>query len=280
MAIIALLVALLLPAVMRVRERASQTSCLNNLHQLVIATHNYHDIHGSFPSGLISFPGQDIQVSFPEPGLFLIQDANFVQSQLQLTDWTMSRHWGWHAFLLPEMGSLTVKPDFRSPKDVQNNLDAISVEIESYVCPSSSLPSARPQGFAYTSYRGNMGTDGVNGVLYANSRTGFRDIKDGDTHTIMIGETLFGFWGDGMSCCSRIYPDDDNDGNPDRPHFDGYWTDPSTNYQFFGFGSFHGETANFCMVDGSARPIAKNIDKTIMWALATRAGGERIKDDF
>ncbi|HSG69985.1 MAG TPA: DUF1559 domain-containing protein [Planctomycetaceae bacterium] len=282
MAIIALLVALLLPAVMRVRERANQTSCLNNLHQLVIATHNYHDIHQCFPSGLISFPGQDINVSFPEPGMFLIQDANFVQSQLQLTDWVMSRHWSWQSFLLSEMGATTVKPDFRSAKTTQNNLDAMSVEIESYLCPSASLPSARPDGFGYTSYRGNMGTDGVDGVLYLNSKTGFRDIKDGDTETIMIGETLFGFWADGMSCCARIYPDTDNDGRPDRPIFDGYWpdTDPSTGYQFFGFGSFHGETANFCMVDGSARPIAKNIDHTIMWALATRSGGERIKDDF
>jgi prepilin-type N-terminal cleavage/methylation domain-containing protein len=282
MAIIALLVSILLPAVQRVRERANQTSCLNNMHQLVIATHNYHDVHKCFPSGLIQFPGQDLNVSFPEPATFTIRDANFNLSSLQLTDWVMSRHWGWHSFLLSEMDQSTVAPDFRSPKDIQNNLDAISVEIPSYVCPSAALPSARPNRFGYTTYRGNMGTDGVNGVLYANSKIGFRDVTDGATQTIMLGETLFGFWGDGMSCCARIYPDTNNDGYPDRPHFDGYWPDPdpATGYQFFGFGAFHDVTVNFCMVDGSARPISKNIDHTIMWALATRNGNERILDDF
>ena len=280
MAIIALLVSLLLPAVQRVRESANKTSCLNNMKQLGIAVHNYHGTHNSFPSGLIQFPGADIQVDFPEPASFIVQDANFNPSQVTVNDWLISPNWGWHSFLLSEMDQLTVGVDFRSPKTIQNNLDAMTVEIKSYVCPSASLPSARPDGYGYTSYRGNMGTDGINGVLYANSSIGFRDVTDGTTTTILIGESLFGFWGDGMSCCSKIYPDDDNDGRPDRPHFDGYWVDSSTNYQFFGFGSFHDQTANFLMVDGSSRPIAKNIDHTIMWALATRAGDERIKDDF
>lgn len=294
MAIIALLVALLMPAIQQTRERARQTSCINNLHQLVIAMHNYADAHRSFPSGQIVFPGADIDVPFPEPANFVIVDANNQRANVLLNNWVMSRHWGWQAFLLPQMDATTVDPDFRLPKTDQNNLDAASVEIPSYVCASASLPSARPGRFGYSSYRGNMGNTGFDGVLYVNSSVSFRDITDGTTTTLMIGETLFGLWADGVSCCARVFPDDeDTDNDPttpgpgdgiiDRPMFDHYWVSPNYSqdgYQYFGFGSFHKDIVNFAMVDNSARPISKNIDQTIMRALATRNRGERITDDF
>lgn len=271
MAIIAVLIALLLPAIQQARESARQTSCLNNMHNLVLACHNYADSHRGFPSGLILFPGNDIQLTLPEPANLLIAD----NQQLTLTDWVMARHWGWHSFILPQMDATTINPDFRIPKDAQNNLDAAAVVIDSYMCPSASLPSARPYGFAYSNYRGNMGTDGINGVLYPDSNIDFRDVKDGTVNTLMLGESLYGLWADGMSCCARV--------RNDQPPFDAFWQDPNysqNGYQFFGFGSFHKEVANFCMVDGSARKIAKNIDFIVFQALATRASGERIPNDF
>ena len=53
-AIIAILVAILLPAVQRAREAANRSRCLNNIKQMILGMHNYHDSHGVFPPGVIS----------------------------------------------------------------------------------------------------------------------------------------------------------------------------------------------------------------------------------
>jgi prepilin-type N-terminal cleavage/methylation domain-containing protein len=302
MAIIALLVALLLPAVQQVRERARQTSCLNNLHQLVIAMHNYADAHRSFPSGLIKPEdsaldrGVDLPLGpLPEPAVFPdAVDARVnppVRGQLTLTDWTMTRFWGWHALLLPQMGQQVVNPDYVNPKDTPNNLAAMSVEIESYVCPSASLPSRRPgstrNGFGYSTYRGNFGANANlvqspidpnvslqtgDGVFYDNSSISFRDVEtDGSSNTLMLGESLYGLWADGNSCCARV--------RQDYTFFDVYFE--VSPYQYFGFGSQHKDVVNFAFVDNQAKPIPKNIDWKVLRALATRSGGERVSsDDF
>src|SRR5213082_1726533 len=87
LAAVAVLIGLLLPAVQKVREAASRMRCQNNLKQIGLALHNYHDVYKVFPPGFVSTPG----VGFRDP---------------QTGDWGPG--WGWLAILLPyvEQGNL------------------------------------------------------------------------------------------------------------------------------------------------------------------------------
>ncbi len=278
-AIIGVLAALLLPAVQRVRESARRTQCLNNLKNLGLAAHNYLDSHTVFPTGYSPFTGDpsmfppiecDPPPNFPEPALI----KRYNKPLLTVNRWTVAQDWGWHAFILPQMEAQNANVDFEAPKlddAASNNYLAMQVVIPSYVCPSASLPGRRPRGFGYGTYRANRGVNGDDGVMYANSAVSMRDVADGSSNTLLIGDSLMGFWGDGISCCARVPNDTDA-----RPNFDEYWTnDP---YQFFGFGSWHDDLTLFTLCDGSSRTIAKNIDTLILRSIATRSGGERVAE--
>ncbi len=315
-AIIGLLVSMLMPAIQRAREAARRASCLNNMRQLGIASHNYLGTHRSFPSGWIELdpdpsnpnppaPPCDIDISqFFTPPLVIISDKT--ATPITINDWTMGRAWSLHAMLLPEMEQSILAINFAGDKTANNpgmpidsNWEYLQVPISSYVCPSSSYPPARPGNLGYSSYRGNMGfiptqmqngqpppqqgTPVQNGIFYRNSSVSDRDIIDGMSNTLLFGESLFGgFWGDSYSCCAR--------GRDDIPgRFDTYWTGTPANSQncnlsgsvhFFGFGSFHGEILNITLGDGSSRSIAKNIDDSIFFALCTRNGREPIGEEF
>jgi len=121
-----------------------------------------------------------------------------------------------------------------------------------------------------------MGTTPTNGVIFMNSTVSDRTIKDGMSHTIIFGESVYGFWGDALSCCARVPLSSDG-----RPTFD-YVSEPQNaggnTFLIFGFGSWHDQVAHFAMADGSAKDISKSIDDLVMQALATRDGNERVSD--
>lgn len=265
MAIISVLIAILLPAVQRVREAARRTECKNNLHQLQIAAQNYYELTGTFPSGFVRSTTRELfQIpQFPEPVR--------IGTNRIVNKWTITPQWGWHALVLNEIEESTVGINFDLAKSNVKNLDAIKTQIKLYVCPSASLPSNRPSGFAYTTYRGNMGPSGTDGMLYENSAVRHRDIADGSSHTILMGDTPFGFWGDGSSCCARIK-------EVNGKYFDTFW-EGDDGVQFFGFGSWHGSVAHFGFADGHAASVSKSIDARVLHAIATRAGGERERLD-
>jgi prepilin-type N-terminal cleavage/methylation domain-containing protein len=113
-AIIGTLIALLLPAVQKVREAANRASCQNNLHQIGLALHSYHDGQGSFPSGYINKPINPSNPDQTAPG------------------------WGWAALLLPyiEQGNLSQQITFSLPVEHPSNLAARTTIVKLYVCPS------------------------------------------------------------------------------------------------------------------------------------------------
>lgn len=316
-AIIGILAALLLPAIQRAREAARRTQCLSNLKQLGLACQNYHDTHKVFPSG-------DIDLYFPATPFY---DANGVSQALTfapfsfglqnrydtngnlivttppqpltLSSWVIAAPWTWQSFILPEIEQSTIGVNFTILKNDPTQLQAMQIPVPLFVCPSATLPSSRPGGFGYATYRGVMGAEPypdpavppnpsdpnwmTNGVIFPNSAIKISDITDGTSNTLLLGDSRFGFWGDGSSCCARFRNDRSTPND-----FDAFWfvatgpnnAPPSPSLQYFSFGSLHDDMVIFALCDGSSRPIYKNIDKTLLRKLATRAEGLPIDTDY
>lgn len=273
-AIIGLLVALLLPAVQAAREAARRSSCVNNLRQVGLALHNFHDVRQRLPSGWIT-DGSDPE---GEPG------------------------WGWGAMILPyaEQGNLFDQHiDEKVPIDDPQHSFAWGAVLPLYVCPSDpgsetfELLSGRAH-FAKSNYVGNFGTDALgahdhddhdhghghshehfepsdsDGVFFHNSKLRMADVRDGLSNTLFVGERSskidhslwIGVVHGAEHAMARVV------GSADHP--------PGHSVHFDDFSSAHPGGAHFAFGDGSARFIAETIDEGVFRALATRAGGEPV----
>jgi prepilin-type N-terminal cleavage/methylation domain-containing protein len=345
-AVIAILASLILPAVQRAREAARRTQCLNNLKQIGLAIHNYHDTHLVFPPGYLDTnfdpttacvqawincdpdlcPGPLCLRPLPPSSLGVQNrfDANLnlivPPGPFILTSFEVRCPWTWHAYILPQLEQSTIVlnfgwgPGLNWVKDDPQNLAMMKVPVPTYVCPSAILPASPPFGYAYSNYRGVMGaqriddpaantwmaTSMLNGTIIPNGGVGTKDVADGLSNTLLVGESRFGLWGDGGSCCARFRNDLLSDANypPQQPiDFDATWfhtardgglptgnpEDPGDRdpwYPWFSFGSLHDGVVLFAMADGSVRPINKLIDHGIVRLLAMRADGAPIPDEF
>jgi prepilin-type N-terminal cleavage/methylation domain-containing protein/prepilin-type processing-associated H-X9-DG protein len=186
-AIIGILISLLLPAVQKVREAAARLQCQNNLKQVGLALHNYHDNHQGLPPGYVAVLPYSDGATDTTPG------------------------WAWSAFILPylEQGPLYNSIRFNLPVELAQNRPAVQTFVKMYLCPSDLTPSAAftvPDAFgkpvalaAPSSYAACVGGDESDafgaagqGVFYRNSRTRLTDITDGTSSTIMVGERSWG----------------------------------------------------------------------------------------
>lgn len=294
-AIIAILIGLLLPAVQKVREAAARMKCQNNLKQIALAAHNYHDAYTRFPSG----------------GL-----APTVVSGSQFSAL---------AQLLPyiEQDNVHRLIDFtRPPTDPLNDIPRNQV-IGGFRCPSDKENPMPATGGA-TNYLANTGTmpffvipgnSNFNGVFYVNAITKIADLTDGTSNTVFFSERLLA---DGSNAV--VSPVEDvffHPGNPatlDEAHsicmsvditnlsnqfplFMGSpWMHHQHRYQhisppngrscgFFVVGkstmppsSRHTGGVNAALGDGSVRFIRDSIDLATWRALGTRNGGEVFGD--
>jgi prepilin-type N-terminal cleavage/methylation domain-containing protein/prepilin-type processing-associated H-X9-DG protein len=278
-AIIALLIGLLMPAVQKVREAAARLSCSNNLKQLVIACHHYHDAQQTLP------PGYYATAAYPDT----------------------SPGWGWGAFLLPyiEQDNLYRQLNFGQP--VQNS-PAIRTMVKPFLCPSD-LPPEQP--FAVTdgsfstlvlaapsSYAATVGDDSSecdaptgNGVFYRNSRTRLTDITDGTSHTTLLGDRAWtqtkGIWAGAPSNAIVSAGAQNPWQNATAPApvlvlTHNNWINIRTDSDggLDDFSSNHTGGANIAFADGSVRFLRSitgdGQDHRDFWAMGTRAGGEVI----
>jgi len=172
-AIIAILIALLLPAVQQAREAARRSTCKNNLKQIGLALHNYHERAGTFPPDAI---------------------------------WTLrtsgnpALNYTWITMILPDIdqGPLYEQIDFKQPglKQVVAGKELQAYQFPALLCPSDvAYPSvAANHNVGWTCYAGASGwderirTDRLAGAFRTNVITRIRDITDGTSSTIIVGE--------------------------------------------------------------------------------------------
>lgn len=293
-AIIALLLGLLLPAVQKVRESAARAKCLNNLKQIGLALHSYHDVNDGLPPGyLATLPYVD-GVTDTAPG------------------------WGWGAFLLPHLEQNNLYRQLNFALAVQNS-PAIQMVLKVYLCPSDPAPTnafAVPDAFgspqalaAPCSYAACCGgdieseTDAPSGmgVFYRNSRTRLTDITDGTSQTVLVGDrawsnaegTWVGVLGGGITLRGPLNP------NPGNQAATGPATDLAlahchlnnaigdTDGGLDDFSSKHLVGSNFLFADGSVHFIqnisSDNADGSYtaigltFQALGTRSNGDLVQ---
>jgi prepilin-type N-terminal cleavage/methylation domain-containing protein/prepilin-type processing-associated H-X9-DG protein len=298
-AIIGTLIGLLLPAAQKVRETASRMSCQNNLKQIGLALHDYHDANRCFP------PGYRASAPYSDGA----------------TDTTPD--WGWGAYILPyvEQDSVYRQLNFNQP--VQNS-PAVQTMVKMYLCPSDLTPPGAfpvPDGLgntvclaAPTSYAACVGGDESDttaptgqGVFYRNSQTRLTDITDGTSNTILIGERAWsnanGIWAGAIPGGVIVR----GQNNPCQPVVPGAWypaatlvqahahlnnalLDPDGSAGMDDFGSRHPGGSNFVFADGSVHFLrsvpSDNPDGSYtpdglnFQALGTRANGEVVTADY
>jgi len=263
-AIIAVLIGLLLPAVQKVREAAARVQCKNNLKQIGLALHNYHDRAGSFPPGYTSYVAAD--GSDTGPG------------------------WGWASHLLPELEQENLHRQVRFDRDVRDPINAFArtQSLAIFRCPSDqyvgTFGAVDGNGqvlatIAHGNYVGVFGNNEIednpglgNGVLFRNSRVRILDISDGTSNTLAVGErssNLFrSSWTGSVTGAEEaqalvLGSADHIPNDLSAAHPEDFW-------------SRHPLGVNFLYADGSVRSLSNAVSPSVFAALATRAGGEPV----
>ena len=297
-AIIAILIALLLPAVQQAREAARRTQCKNNLKQMGLALHNYHDVHNTLPPQAI---------------------YGF---------WTGSahvpRHHTWISMLLPyfEQAALYNQINFSAPAwgqaHVTGNL------LPALLCPSDSgITKANTRNVVYTNYAASEGHHWWNdaaqpnrGVFTREYEAKFRDIVDGTSNTVAVAEVTGGSFEGGpgntngngspqignaayfrSAFCAATFTDAVTQGRDARglfTHPDGsaiggwfqgggpqhyapiFMNHGGINNQWSGSSSMHTGGHQVSMADGSVQFISENMDWGVWRALGSVNGGETV----
>jgi len=281
-AIIGILVALLLPAIQMAREAARRSSCSNNLKQIGLALHLYHDTFGTLPPGWIA------------------QDATGRRPY-----WWGEPGWGWASMTLPYIEQAALQSNgihYGLPITAAENAAARVTPLEVYRCASDTgedtfvlhasahLPPLRGTWsdieLATGNYIGVFGTIDPHDV-YEHGATPdgafiherafrFADFLDGTSETFLVGErsskrsysTWTGMVSGGQHAAARIIGVATFPPNSER----------DAEHYTHNFSSYHPAGTQFVAADGSVKLINESIDMAVYHALCTRASGDVVGD--
>ena len=276
-AIIGILIALLLPAVQAAREAARRMQCSNNFKQAAFGLHNHESQNRVFPKGL-EIARNDHPCSQPSSGLHKIGFT-------------------WSVWILPFLEQDAVYDRFNMTPGTRYydgvNYDVAREFIATYICPSDArgrelvgVLTVGAEDMAKTNilgvadsvnYRCDPSWPGINrdGVLYNFSETRIRDISDGTSKTLMLGEAIpntevvhaGAFWTSWAICDTR-----NGINNPLRIPTTTPWDLDND-----GFASYHPGGCHFALADGSVQFLDENIAQAVLHDLTTRNGAETVE---
>jgi prepilin-type N-terminal cleavage/methylation domain-containing protein len=307
-AIIATLIGLLLPAVQKARAAANRTICQNNLKQIGLAIHLYHDANGFLPPGFTYSPNAPTSsvASATDPAQ-LISLLTLICHRASSSAYSLPERpgWGWAALILPyiEQGNLAQQIDYTLPVDSVTNADPTIIELSMYTCPDDqdtggyivrSWDRARPLAdLATNSYAACYGVgdtigtnpDTGNGVFFRNSHIQLSDIIDGTSNTFAVGERAALFT---QTPWAGVVTNGAARTTAGAPVYTS-WVDPAPvmvlarihNKPLFDpysepadFWSPHPGIIHFLFADGAVHPIYQGTSIDVLQALATRNSGE------
>ena len=238
-AVPAVLVALLLPAVQQAREAARRSQSKNNMKQIGLAMHNYADTYNHFPTGTVENDDLDVEERL-----------------------------SWMVSILPYMDQAPLynQIDMKEGHESATNSPLLSVTIPTYLNPA--LP-AEPGATHYIGIAG-ITEEGptaklpskIAGVFGYDRKTRFADIQDGTSNTVMVAEStgFTGPWGQGGASTIRAFTQQPYINGPD------------------GIGGPYRGGCHMLFADGSVRFISENIDGKTVESLSTIQGGEAINE--
>lgn len=257
-AIIGILVGLLLPAVQAAREAARRASCTNNIMQLGLAVHQHEFNLERLPSGVTDPKGP-------------------VRNE------AIGQHVSWLVQILPFMEESAAYQRFDQSQGAyaQVNEAVRAHNVEILHCPSYPFPygvKVEVSSYVGCHHHVEAPIDADNqGLMYLNSQVRFRDILDGSSYTILLGEGFLGEdnlgWTSGTRATLR------NTGSfAHSPRPDSTVPVPTPDSLYVGgFGSYHTGGAMFVMADGAVRFLSINIDPALFQNLGNRADGQMIE---